>query len=460
MGSYAWQLVNASANVPAADGVGHCRHPNGNLFLFGGIYTSPLSGLHRAHESNPSNWAYLGNMPVEGRHTQPVVVGKFDGRCYSIGGDAIGGNYIPQICSWDENGGDFRVDADNVPGLDRILHYAFSTATDLIWGGGQRLSTVSGTAQFMLDMHAWNPVDGHRLIAENVPFGSRGLYSDFPERDGKLYLVGSGSYEDAGWPRAHKHDIIRIDLSNLSAACVNARAAFLDRVWASGGFFDSKLWWGLGGNINLGIGSNGDLNDFWYSPGPNYGQEWFAGPTFPGTRRHAAALFETPGGLIITTGSHYGLDIWKLFKDTFTYGAPHNSATGWGAGLMTTVDRSYAIPAGTSVASIGWLLSGTYSGITPKIVRENSVSNYDVVWNGSSTSHNGGGYQDFVVNTALPNDSGVYRIAFSHSLPASPSEPFSSSGTRAACLSDATGNGVSFPYFGNDGTICTRWAEQ
>lgn len=453
--AYTWQLINASANVPSADGVGHCTSTSGYRHLQGGILTSLLSSLYIATPNDPTNFQFIGNLPIDGSHTHPLV--PLEGRVYKIGGDAIGGHVQDQIYSWNEDGSGtnagLQLDLDNVPGLDGAGHFAFELNGWIHWGGGQRLAAQGGAVGPILTLYRWKPGQSVEQVFARAPYGVRGWFSTISKHNGKIILPGGAIYEDGGLPRFHQNDFVTID-ADYKVETISPRTDKAARIWQNSVPFDNKWFLMLGHNGTTG--APGDMNDVHISA--DGAETLLAGPTFPGTARHAAAVFTSSAGIDVVTGSHYGTDLYRLFKDAFSYGAPHNSATGWGAGLMTSVDRFDAIPAGTMVASIGWLLSGAYPGIKPKIVRENSTSNYDVVWNGSSASHPGGGYHDFSVNFTLPNDGGVYRKAFSHSLPNTPAEPFSSSGSRSYVLGDATGNGVAMTVLG-DGTICTRWAE-
>ena len=173
---------------------------------------------------------------------------------------------------------------------------------------------------------------------------------------------------------------------------------------------------------------------------------------------------ETPAQIVAATS--YSSSMMPMDRATFLskyysmpiyhYGTGPSGTTGAG-NLYTFVDRSTQIPAGTIVGAVGVAFNNPHA-VTFMLMRENSPSNYDVVWTSTSFAHPGGGYVDDACGFTLPSDGAVYRLAFSASLPNTPAEIFGNGPfNRAQMLGVASGSGVTMsPQY--DGTFCMRWS--
>lgn len=457
--TYEWQLLANPSGVPAADGVAAVRMSNGNILMHGGIWTQPLSGLYKGHESNPAAIALHDTLPNAGRHTHIMLEGPWDGRAYGIGGDPQGG-YEAEIFSVDVDGNDFRIDLSGVPGLDCALFYAFRKGNYFYWGGGQQFASVSGTPRINLPLYRWGgPGTQVELVLERVPHGARGIYSGpLPELNGKHFWVGGAVYEDAGCPRFHQNDVVSID-ANLEIETVNPLLEGLDVIWHNAVAWDDKLWQLLGHRLSLGSGSDGDTTNVRYSPD---GETWATGPSFPGTKRHAAVALPISSGILVTTGSHSfydtanARDMWLLTKDIYTYGQKQNGTTGWGI-RYTIADRSVALPNNALISQLQIKFNNAHNGVYYKILRENSPGSFDVIYDSGPVSHPGGGYAGVSPNVTIPS-SGVYRMGVSADLPSSPAEVFANGPyNRSMNTGNMSGNGIALTPI-SDGTICMRFA--
>lgn len=481
MPTYQWFNLSADADIPAADGMAAVRLSDGTIMLQGGITNQTISTLCKGHEDNPGGISIHDTLPIAGRHchigfpgplTWPTINGvAFADRAFFAGGDAISPVYQPQLYSVNAAGNDFRVHETNMLGLDCILMFGFVYWDPVEekhyfgYGGGQQMQSHSGVPKLMINLYRWHPASGPELVIEGVPWGHRGLYSNLlPELNGKHFFLGGAAYEDGPWPREHRRDVVSFG-DDFFPKTRLARTSLLNRAWHNTLTWDDKLWMMLGCNFALGTGANADLNDVHYSE--DEGETWVAGPTFTGTKRHAASALVTSHGPIVLGGSHAfwspgtAKQIMRLEKVGAIHdGAPPNSWTGWAGEPMVSADLYDSLPNGAVIASVGWNLSRPYSNIYPMLVRENGGNNVTVVYKGPMVSHGGGGYQNFSVgNFQIPTDGATYRKAFQHSLPAAPAEPFSSSGGRGSFVGTPALND-SFTYgLYTDGTICTRWAE-
>lgn len=464
MVSYAWKLINGNANLPVADGVACLRMSNGNIFWHGGIYTATKSTLYKAHDSDPGNVTLHATLPHDGRHTHLMLEGPWDGRAYMIGGDAWSGFYQPEIMSVDANGDDFRVDATNLPGLDCQHFFAFCKDDWFYYGGGTRKASISGTSDFKIDLHRWNPVDGHQIVSTAIPIGRRGLYSNtLPEVNGKHLFIGGGSYEDTSWTRAHRDDIAAI-LPDDTFKIVNARLSptLAKRVWANQLVWDDKLWLMLGHNADLGAGANGDLTDVYYSE--DEGASFISGPSFTGTKRHAASAVVIPegpnAGILVANGSH---TFWSsgtakqmhlLWKDIWTYSQQPNGTNAFPASMITLIDKEMDLPNSGTVEKIGVYFNNPKT-VNFKIAKQNAANNFDIL-ESHSFSHPGGGWADITLPAAFSVPAtGTYRVGVSGFIG---SEAFAfGSYDRAQGSGDAVGAGVSITAR-VDGAVCMRWA--
>jgi len=450
-----------------------CRSTNGYIHLQGGIGTSTSSALYIAPPNAPAEFEFKGNLPIPGCHTHTIK--PKGNRVYKFGGDAIGGLTHDKIHSWrEEDGSEFRLEIENVPGLQGVGHFVDEFGDGFIWGGGQRMSAQGSGYGPILTAHYWEPGWAAPIqIFARAPYGIRGWYSGVTKYNSKLILPGGTMYEDAGLGRFHQNDFISID-ENFAVETIVARTTLAHRIWQNLNKNDNSLILMYGGNSDLGSGSDGDLSDVHVAnDGVNFSQVSVAPDPVYGSpvKRHAAATVDIPDGpykgTLFTTGScsfwspAEGKKIWLLKKDQYHWGkSPTSPGTGWASSPMVSVDRSNPIPAGTHVASIGWHLNGNQSGITPMIVRENSQTNYTPIQQAPTTVHDGGGMRDFILDCTTPDDGAAYWPAAGHSLPTNPPEAFSSVGQRASYLGPLPAVNQSFvASVHNDGTICTRWSE-
>lgn len=93
--------------------------------------------------------------------------------------------------------------------------------------------------------------------------------------------------------------------------------------------------------------------------------------------------------------------------DVFGIG-PGPQTTAWAG--YTFIDRSLALPAGATITHLA-LHSGGAINSRPKIAREISATQYEIVSDGAAFSHPGGGYQWAPLSYVVPG-TGVYRPAW------------------------------------------------
>jgi hypothetical protein len=473
MTAYTWTYLGG-ANIPAADGVACCVHPNGNMFMFGGIYTGVNNELRIAHESTPANWTNLGSQAAPARHLANLIPHS-DGRIYIRGGCHVSVPPQKDLWSFAADGTDMRLeDGDCAPG-PRIGVLNFSIGDYIYEVGGQNQILASPAPLpplvYYTDFWRWSVADGWEVLfaddtwgapdenpVKRMTFGTRGFYSGGAVFDGqKVYLVGGAEYENVNWPRDTKHDLYTLEIDGAGlpvVTLVNARLPWRGCMWQTLFIWENNLWAMLGHDLALGGGANGDLTSVWRSP--DGGVTWIAMPAFPGTKRHAAASFVTPGGVIIGTGSHYGNDLWKMFIDIYTNGAPPNGTAGPG-NFYTFIDRVIPVPANTLINTISVSFAYPHTGMKTKVTREVSAGVHDIVWD-QPFDHPGGGHFDLPCGFTTPNDGATYRVGFYGYLPGSPPETFGNGAyPRAQMVGDAVGNGVILSPQ-SDGSFCMRYS--
>lgn len=450
--TYIWNSLTSSAPYPVRDGTARVVH-NGAMVILGGVNTTTLNDAWQSFDG--INWTALNtNCPWEKRHSSVAL--SFNGRIYLLGGDAVSGHYQPDVWS-SADGVTWQQETANAPWGNRVLHFGAVLGGKMwVWGGQTLTWNAPPPTTFFTD--AWSSTDGISWTKEGdlLPFGTRSAVCGSAILNGELYVFGGGTYDTTDYPtRDMKYDVWKTT-DGVDWQLVCPRVPWVPRLYNSIEVFDNQLWMMGGHNINLGNGTNGDLADVWRSPD---GVKWFQEPTPPWTKRHAGALFSFNNALYWLTGDNYAKDVWKLYKDVFTYGARQNGVTGWGA-QYTIIDRSCAIPGNTLILTIGVQLNAPHAGTIYRVLRENAPNNYDSLWATAAFTNAGGGYDDKTCGYTTPNDGGTYRIGLTGSLPSTPAEVFANGGYSramvAGTISTPANNLTLAPQY--DGTICVRWS--
>jgi hypothetical protein len=107
-------------------------------------------------------------------------------------------------------------------------------------------------------------------------------------------------------------------------------------------------------------------------------------------------------------------------------------------------------------------MNGSHA-VRPKIVREVSSTSFDIVYNGATVTHPGGGYADMsVANGAgyvVPSDGFTYRSCVATSYTPGVPDAWGSVGARSMVAGDVTGTGVAM-VASSDGSLPFRWTSR
>jgi len=450
-----WTLLSGAIPIPTGDGMSSCVL-DGKMYSVGGWQANGVSNNRVFRTADGTNWSESEVARTwSGRHTAPVIVSG--GKMRVIGGDIDTGEYDPNCHSWDGLETSPWVAEPSFAPLNRIGHWALGDFGGYDWfGGGQTMTPASpAPTEFFTDRwrrlagstDAWQLYDGDSAI------GARGFICGAPPViDGEAFFIGGGTYQTSDYPdRLHRNDIMVMG-SDFRIRCASPKNQM------PGMIFHSVAE--LNGALVIVAGHDGsNQKAVWASF--DKGKTLVRLSDFPGAATHAGTLQKFNGALYFWGGLETGQNCWCLEmvdESKVHYGAAPNGTTNMGV-TYTIADRSQALVPGKTVASVGLHCAYAHAGVRAKIVRENSPTNYDVVFNGPASNHAGGGWRDFPVGFVVPNDGATYRVAFSFAY--TPSQPDSyayGSDTRANVAGDASGNGIAM-FVTNDGTFPMRWTE-
>ena len=460
--------------IPNGDGMGSVIAPNGDILSVdrwdatGPVGSSTHSETWRT--SNGQNWSLSSvSKSYQGCHSTPVVL--FNSRIYQIGCDGVGGTtsvpaYDPRVKSWDglEVGSTgWRVDA-TLPTLNRVGHFGFALGGQLCFGGGQTFTSITpAPAKFFTDL--WCSPDGvtWTMVTDMLPAGLHGFISSgsAPIINGEAYLWSGGTYSTSDFPNREYNDMQSIVAiggpPNFTVRLVNAKnqmPAVLYNSVAALPLASSSSGWAL---LTV-AGHNGvNLQSVWASY--DLGKTPVQLSNFPGPATHAMSIAVSANEAIVWGGLNGGQQSWHLNDASkIHYGAAVGGTTNLGS-TYTICDRTIALTAGKTVKWLRIYMNGSHA-VRPKIGRENSTTNYDFVFNGTSATHPGGGYADFsAANYVVPSDGATYRVCFAFSFTPGTPDAFSYTGNRSQAAGDLSGNSVTLTAQPDSATIPIGWTE-
>lgn len=320
---YGWVNVTMQAAFPPRDGAGALVF-NNQMWLLGGWnpgdkQTNPIHSNCNNEVWNSSNgrdWScvkpntHLNDRfdPAsdwEARHTAGYVV--YQDKMWIIGGDPLLGHY--QFDVWNSADGqtwEWVNRGRPVPWGPRVLHHTF-VLNDKIWIlGGQTLPQFAPAAEIFYD-DIWNTEDGihWNQVKMAHPFRPRrGMIGGSAVLNGRVWLLGGGTYETPGLPRYVYHNDVWSSADGITWERHLEKAPWCGRVYHDVAAFDGRLW------VMEGQGSQGaNLNDVWHSAD---GIHWQSIPDTPWNPRHAASVFVFDAALWMVAGNNMERDIWKL----------------------------------------------------------------------------------------------------------------------------------------------------
>jgi hypothetical protein len=395
----------------------------------------------------------------------------FLGRIYMLGCDGVGGTsgvpaYDPTVKSWDglEVGSTgWRTDA-TLPVLNRVGHFGFVLGGQMCFGGGQTFSSISGTpTKFFTDLVCSSDGTSWSTVTTELPAGIHGFISSgsLPIIGGEAYAWAGGTYSTTDFPNREYNDMQSIVAiggpPNYNVRLVNAKNAMPGLIYnsvAAMPLASSPSGWAL---LTV-AGHNGvNLQSVWASY--DLGKTVVQLSNFPGPATHGMSIAVSGNGAIVwggLNGAQQSYDLEDASK--IHYGAAVGGTTNLGS-TYTICDRAMALIPGKTVKWLRIYMNGSHP-VRPKIARENSTTNYDVVYNGASATHPGGGYADFFGgNYVVPSDGFNYRICYAMSFTPGVPDAFAFTGSRAQAAGDLSGN-ITLVNPPDTATIPVGWTEQ
>ena len=310
MPNYRWTNVTEHAAFPARDGAGALVFRD-RMWLLGGW--NPGDKVNFPTDCNSEVWSSadgatwdfeLKQAPWEERHTAGYVVHR--GRMWIVGGDPLQGHYQNDV--WHSaDGTTWEQATDRVPWAPRVLHYTAAFDGRIWVMGGQTLPQFAPEEErFYSDV--WCSEDGAawEKVADDLPWGPRGMIGGSAVLGGRIWLLGGCVYDTPNRPqRAASNDVWS------SADGRDWRRHSEAAPWAPRGYhdvavFDDRLW------LMEGCGpESGNRNDVWHSAD---GANWEEVPDTPWAERHAASVYVYDGGLWMVAGNNMTSDAWKLTR--------------------------------------------------------------------------------------------------------------------------------------------------
>ena len=281
-----------------------------------------------AHDSAPpESGATARWLP---RHTAGFLNHSYDGVDYMY---VLGGDPWPVIGDvWrSADGVTWEQVAANTPWEGRFLHMVGSYDGDLYVMGGQ--TDLNDPSTCLSDV--WRSEDGGATWTQldDAPWAPRGMAYYLAEFDGKLWLMGGGTYDDA--PRTFYNDVWSFDGTTWTEVLVDGLAPWAGREYHNTYAAEGELW------VSSGYAADQlNHNDFWHSPD---GVNWTEVADPPMAAGHADGVAVTPYGVVHASGNAMDTEVYLLVAEE---GAP---LSGWqdqgadGLDLVATTTQALVV---------------------------------------------------------------------------------------------------------------------
>jgi hypothetical protein len=308
---YQWTQLTSAAAFPARDGGGGVTY-DGKMWLLGGWYPPSCNDVWNSTDG--ATWTQVRtNNPTDStmwtpRHCAGYAV--LNNKMWVVGSDfPASGHY--QADAWNSTDGvNWTQTTANAPWGQRTLHVTMAYNGKLWVMGGQTMPNLVPSVPLAFYNDVWNSSDGVNWtqVTANAGWSPRGMIQGSFEFNGRMWLVGGGTYDTSGYPRHYYNDVWS-SADGLNWTQATANAPWTGRQYQSVGVFDNKIWVMAG--YNGGTGPGGALNDVWYS---SDGVSWTNLPNTPWAPRHAPTLFTYNNHMYIAAGTTTTVtnEVWRL----------------------------------------------------------------------------------------------------------------------------------------------------
>ncbi len=308
---YRWELVTRQAAFAARDGAGALSFA-GRMWLLGGWNPGDRVNFPRICNSevwastDGATWAEVNEQaPWEGRHTAGYAV--LADRLWVIGGDCNQHHYQSDVWA-SADGVAWQCVCEQVPWGPRALQHTVVFGERLYVLGGQTMPAFCpGPAERFYD-DVWCSANGRdwTLVADHCPWAPRGMIGGSAVHDGRLWLLGGGTYDTPQTPTRQFRNDVWCSEDGAHWQRVLSAAPWPPRQYHEVAVWDHRLWV-LEGYHERG----GNRNDVWHSAD---GVNWTELPGTPWAPRHAASVFVHADALWMVAGNNLQPDVWRLVR--------------------------------------------------------------------------------------------------------------------------------------------------
>lgn len=316
---YTWTLVTQEAPFTPRDGAGALVFDD-RMWLIGGwnpkhddfpaicvndVWSSPDGQDWTCVKPNVFGCdGFDPQTDWEGRHTAGYAI--HNRRMWIVGGDCIQGHYQDDVWS-STDGRSWDRHTKSAPWAPRALHYTVAH-DDFLWVlGGQTVPQFAPeTEAFHNDI--WRSSDGAiwECVSRNLPFPQRGMIGGSAVHDGRIWILGGGTYDTPDRPDRLFYNDVWSTSDGIDWTCHTTSAPWHPRQYHEVAVWDDHLWVLEGYHA-----ASGNRNDVWYSPD---GVTWHNLPDTPWPPRHAASVFVHRDALWMVAGNNMQSDVWKLTR--------------------------------------------------------------------------------------------------------------------------------------------------
>jgi len=325
--NYKWECLTLDGGFVGRDGAALVSF-KGCLYMLGG-YNSNRKDLYG--NANTNNEVYRSGdglkwtliclaAPWTPRHTFGCVV--FKDMIWVVGGDANSG-----VCStdvWNSSDGiNWTKVSESTPWAPRVLHQTF-VHDDKIWVlGGQSPSVIIKDVADKFYNDVWRTSDGvnWECVCEYAPWFERGMIGNNAVLNGKLWLIGGGTYDTPDKPYRKFYTDVWSSFNGAEWELVTADAGWPVRQYHDVAAFDGKLWVleGYGADeygsrtvpVSQMLKTYLNRKDVWYS---DNGKDWCELKDTPWVPRHASSVCVHDGALWVVSGNNFTADVWRLIR--------------------------------------------------------------------------------------------------------------------------------------------------